>query len=765
MELTKIQNKAVEEILSVYSSSEKKKVDFKAPTGSGKTLMATSFISHLIERNPQDNFVFVIATPSSANLPLFFEKKINIYKKDLPFSKFEVEYFESPSSGKNDTTEGTPKIRIIKNKVYIFGKSTFGSKRIFTTRHVIDDFADEALETGYKIIYIRDEAHIGDVSANDSDVVNFEKMIQGKAHFILKMTATPNYNDSETTIVSIKESDLNDISKNDDRWLLKTKAKLLLQDSMSEEDLLENAISQYKTIAKEYKALENDGIFIHPVMLIQVSNEPTDKDKKIDFQNQLEKIKNTLNYHNLAWVKYFGNTDKESNRVYGSDFSLDDITENNNEIDVIMFKIGPSVGWDIPRACMLIQLRKVCSDTLNIQTIGRIKRNPYPALIKNDITDTYYVYSNSPKVNENIQIFSYKAKDEFVSKDFLCVEIANKHELSGIVDKKNIEIDLCKWISENRNLLIQEIKSIFIKNDYGEDIFVNELYSVNGSVVYNSVKNVFSFLKIHHRLLDARNNLYVLTKGAISKSFDNLFSGEKLYDDTKLDIRHLEYVIFHKHNKELNEIVQKNTPFKPQYRIESTKYIPSSFIEIHEKIQNEGDLDDDNVYLFDIKKNGNVVFNQPLDSNAEKVVFNKLKSIVMALSMFDSDNPPVKVWCKNYVGSSINGEYLDKNNFVHKSHFDFILSFKNGAFLYIEVKDMNDIDDEKTDLLINAYDEYFKFSPASLDIPLFISLWKVNGSSVSHQTFYYQKLCSKDLNSLNVNQLINEISNLDLDKQ
>jgi DNA or RNA helicase of superfamily II len=56
---------------------------------------------------------------------------------------------------------------------------------------------------------------------------------------------------------------------------------------------------------------------------------------------------------------------------------------------------------------MLVQLRNVSSDTLNVQTIGRIRRNPNPSfpddeLMKinpNSISKNYYVYSNYEKSN------------------------------------------------------------------------------------------------------------------------------------------------------------------------------------------------------------------------------------------------------------------------------------------------------------------------------------------------------------------------------
>ena len=171
---------------------ERVKVDFKAPTGSGKTFMATHFISSLIERNVGDQFVFVIATPSSSDLPLFFEQKINQYKKDLPYSNFDVEYVESPSSSKDDKTESTPKLIPQINKVYIFGKSTFGKGRIYTERNIIEDFVLMIRDRNIKLIYIRDEAHIGGRTTNDDETKRFEDLMQRNAHFVINMTATPN---------------------------------------------------------------------------------------------------------------------------------------------------------------------------------------------------------------------------------------------------------------------------------------------------------------------------------------------------------------------------------------------------------------------------------------------------------------------------------------------------------------------------------------------------------------------------------------------
>jgi len=756
MELTKIQLIAAEEIISHYSAIDKKKVDFKAPTGSGKTLIASYIISSLIERNINDKLIFIVATPSSSSLPYFFEKKINQYKKDLPYSKFDVEYIESPSSSKKDSVEQTPRILCEQSKVYIFGKSTFGAKRIFTELNVIDDFIDDAHNRGFKIIYIRDEAHIGDLNS-DKETRRFENLMQDSAHFVIKMTATPNYNDSTTNIVLIKESDLNDGYKNDNKWLLKTKPITLLEQSVSEDELLERAILKYKDIKNEYTILEKDGIFIHPALLIQVSNEPTNKHEKSVFNEYLSSLKDRLNYHNLAWVQYFGNSNKDSNRVFKDNFSLDDVTESKSNIDVIIFKVGPSTGWDIPRACMLLQLRKVCSESLNIQTIGRIKRNPFPNLLKNEITDKYYIYSNAPQKEDSFIFYTFSVKNSLNKEDFLSLEIANKSKFRISSNNSIMSKDLNDFIITNKIFLMQDIRNLFVRVN-NVDIFKNELYSVGGAVVYNSISNPFIFLKIYKRLVESKNHFYKLCEKSILDCYNSSFINEKIYDTLTVKKEHLIYILLHKYTKQLNDIIRKNSPFTPTYKVIANVYEPSKFVEIYDSLTNEVLIDPaDKSYLFDISKNNTTPNQQPIDSIAEKTVFDFLKQDIYGINQYL--NNKVKAWCKNYTSSNVSGEYLDENHSFRKSFFDFIIKFSNGAYLYIEVKSKDDIDIDKTKLLKKAYNEFFSSKHGNLfNTPIVISVWTVDGPQTYCENFYDKAIFKNTLDDCTTRNLLSTIA-------
>lgn len=747
MQLTSIQLTTVNDILNLYNPEKKVVCEFKAPTGSGKTLMASYFISAMINNNDSDNFIFVIATPSSSSLPAFFEQKLNKYKVDLPFSKFDVEYIQSPSSAKIDKTEAIQKILPEKNKVYIFGKSSFGKGRILSEYKIIDDFVISAVDKGYKLIYIRDEAHIGgEKKDNSEEAQNFESLMTGKASFVLKMTATPDFMNPQTKKIVLKESTLNNPLLNNGKFLLKTHLVSLLNKNLEDTELLEDAIKNFKKIKLEYAKLN---IGIRPAMLIQVDNDSaTDKIKSQLFNEALESIKKKLTSSGLAWVQYFGNNDKDSNRVYKNNFTLDDITENNNEIDVIIFKIGPATGWDIPRACMLVQIRNVSSSNLNIQTIGRIKRNPYPNLERpyNDvITDNYYIYSNAKEEDYDLMLYNYQVRQKFENETFLSIDIANKKDLSGANLQPNF-IKLFKdFLSDYKHVIHQQVNEAFV--DGGEK-YVKILNSANGKHIYSTVTNPFIFLRDYQRLIAANKYIYGIIRAAV----EDFTTKEKLQKEFVFTI------LLNNYKKDILDIVSKTRICNPTYKITEQQYDPKSYIEIFSERQEREEKVSKRDYLFDINGDDTVNGNrQPLDSDPEKVVYNKVYE-------FSEDSDAVKLWAKNQTTSNIFGEYLDDANNIRHSYFDFIIKFKNDFYLYVEVKGDPDIDEEKTALLKKAYADYFENNTRNLFSPqLAIAVFQVNKKgNIKFDIFYDKVTINDDLNKMSVDLLLNKLSSLEV---
>ena len=580
MELTNLQQNKVDELKSLFIPSKKVRVDFKAPTGSGKTLMSTAFISGLIEQYPNEKLVFVIATPSASSLPLFFEQKINQYKSALGFSNFTVEYVKSPSEAKSDKSEFIPKVLPEQNKVFIFGKSSFGKGRILSTFHIIDDFVQVIHEQDYSLIYIRDEAHIGDKFASDEESKNFERLMQETAFYVLKMTATPNYKDTSVQRVILGEDELNNPAKNEGKYLLKTKPVTLLNGTMTDEDMLANAIAEFKKIKQEYKKLESKDVNIRPALLVQVDNDsPTDKEKSRLFFETLERIKKELTRNDISWVQYFGDSEKDSDRAaYKNNFSLAEITDKDSDIDAVIFKIGPATGWDIPRACMLLQLRNVCSVGFNLQTIGRIKRNCYPNLEKNKITDNYYIYSNAP-VEKNVFVFKAEVKDQFASEDFMSIEITNAKYCSQKVAEERLKKDICDYLARNKDKFIQDIKNI-IAIESGTVFYKKTLKATANGAHISKFKNVYTFIKEILRQIMANQAVFDNCENFFYRFWKDYLKDETLYGNIPLIKEFFYLILVNNHVENIYNLINKNRQYKPKYEVKLLPYIPKEYVEL-----------------------------------------------------------------------------------------------------------------------------------------------------------------------------------------
>lgn len=729
MLLTSLQSQKVEEIVNHFNNGNRR-VDFKAPTGSGKTLMATGVISKLINTNSDKKWIFIIATISSSDLPEQFERKINEYKGDLEFNDFDVEYIHSPSNNKAAKTPKDMQVQIKpeENKVYIFGKATFGKNRIITEQKIIDSFVQECKQQGYTVCYIRDEAHIG-TKLSDSQVANFEGLMNDYANFILKMTATLNFKDTTTKKVELTEQELNNPEKNDGKWLIKTKFERLYNDKIDDSDLLDGAIQKFQEIKQDYSKLN---CIIKPAMLIQVDNEPTDIDAKQVFNDTLDMIKTKLSAAGLSWIKYFGNSDKESSNVDNDNFTLDKITRNDDTTDCIIFKIGPATGWDIPRACMLLQLRNVCSTNLNVQTVGRIKRNPYPKLEQNPITDKYYLYSNQPNARaENLAVYEYKVKENFTNEEFASIEIKKTKDL---FDKTKVKPEVLKFLDGKYNDICVRIKESFDDNVYK---------NIAKKII---IKSPVLLLKTLNVMEDGLNVYQKQVFTVIEQEYRNTKLKDYKYQTLKI-------ILLSHFLKDISDIVQRCIENNIKYELVMHRLDPDVYTEII-----SGDTDTErtitNNYLFNIKKNGDDTNGQYLDSKNEITVFEKIKNYIEFVPDF------LKVWAKNQTTGNVYGEYLDENKYFKHSFFDFILKYNNGVLLYIEVKGEDDINSIKTELLRTAYADYFKTEKHDLfQQKIIVCLAKVKGDQITPEVFYDKTLLNLP-DGITFNNLLIQIGNL-----
>ena len=74
--------------------------------------------------------------------------------------------------------------------------------------------------------------------------------------------------------------------------------------------------------------------------------------------------------------------------------NLENIEKNENEVEVMIFKQAIAVGWDCPRAAILVLFREWRNVVFSIQTIGRIMRMPEWHHYKNLELNIGYVFTS-----------------------------------------------------------------------------------------------------------------------------------------------------------------------------------------------------------------------------------------------------------------------------------------------------------------------------------------------------------------------------------
>ncbi len=177
--------------------------------------------------------------------------------------------------------------------------------------------------------------------------------------------------------------------------------------------LVHLALKKREELAEAYRKI---GVNINPLLLIQLPNDKDKMDKDDDSIKEevmlyLDTIKN-INIANGKLAVWLSN-EKEN---------LDDIEKPDNLTEVLLFKQAIALGWDCPRAAVLLIFRKIESFTFTAQTVGRILRMPEQHFYEDDRLNWGYVYTNLSK--DIIQIvqddMDYMSNIHAVRREHLC---------------------------------------------------------------------------------------------------------------------------------------------------------------------------------------------------------------------------------------------------------------------------------------------------------------------------------------------------------
>ena len=220
------------------------------------------------------------------------------------------------------------------------------------------------------------------------------------------------------------------------------------------QQLLKLALAQREALKHKYEII---GKRINPLLLIQLPND--DKQTMSDEENQI--VEEVTQY-----LKTYPNITTENHKMAiwlsSKKENLDDIEKEDNMVDVLLFKQAIALGWDCPRAAVLLIFRELQSKTFTIQTVGRILRMPEQRHYSDEALNKGYVYTNlSQDMIEVVQDdMSYMSK--YVA--------TRKEGLENVTLEAEIAVD-----RSPRNRLGSDFKNILI-DVFKEEWALNEPY-------------------------------------------------------------------------------------------------------------------------------------------------------------------------------------------------------------------------------------------------------------------------------------------------
>lgn len=389
------QVRAVDELVGkvirlLNTSGSRKTLVFKAPTGAGKTVMASEMLSRIAEELPQrtdsvvNEVAFIWVAPNKLHQQSYFKMK-NYFTESRVLRP--VIYDELDHSADGYIKPGEILFvnweSINKENALMILETEQSASLYDLTRRTQEDH-------GIPIIVCIDEEHMfGGRNAKKSELVL--QNIQPKLE--IRISATPITRGDEMVTVYRDEVIREEMIK--EQVVLNPQIDVSKTGGLTATEwLIQEALSKRKELAAAYAKLD---VKINPLLLIQLPNDNSENNTTDDETIRQEVVAcldatygiNTNNGKLAVWLS-------------GEKTNLEGIESFDNLTEVLLFKQAIALGWDCPRAAVLLIFRKVESFTFTTQTVGRIMRMPEQKYYTEPSLNKGYVYTDLSR--EKIQI-------------------------------------------------------------------------------------------------------------------------------------------------------------------------------------------------------------------------------------------------------------------------------------------------------------------------------------------------------------------------
>lgn len=377
------QTKAVKDLIVktrqlLESAGERKRLVFKAPTGSGKTVMASKLLDELVRQLAEEGQAVAMMwiAPNKLHQQSYFRMK----------SYFtESRHLRPVMYDELDHAQGgyiKPGEIFFVNWESINKESNLMVRETECSASLYDLVRRTKEEQGMRLLVVIDEEHrFNGLTAKQS-----EKVLQRLAAKVeIRISATP---------IPVMADALVKIPREEVIRAEMIKDGITINPGLREEEtglsehayLLDLALQRRREIKEAYEAL---GVRINPLLLIQL---PNDNSEKLDERERsiIEQVKMRLEMeHDIT-------TDNERLAIWLSDEkrNVEGLERPTNLTEVLLFKQAIALGWDCPRAAVLLIFREISSTQFGIQTVGRIMRMPEQRHYPNQLLNHGWVYTN-----------------------------------------------------------------------------------------------------------------------------------------------------------------------------------------------------------------------------------------------------------------------------------------------------------------------------------------------------------------------------------
>lgn len=393
------QQKAVSELVDktirlLNLGGQRNKLVFEATTGAGKTVMACQMLAGLMDElhdrgdSRYQEVAFIWFAP----------RKLHIQSYEKLKGAFEETRTLRPIMfGELDQNEGIRPGEIL----FVNWESVNKENNVMVREgdcslslYEITDRTKE--EFGLPIVAIIDEEHMFWSKTADKSAAVLDRI---NPTVEIRISATPKTaNPKEKVTVYRQDVIAAEMIKKE--VVLNPEIELNFSDELElNANLIKAALDKRNQIAEAYKAV---GSNVNPLLLIQLPNDTKESMTTEDtaIADQVKKYLEMMcdittdNYRLAVWLA-------------GEKENLIDLERPDNLTEVLLFKEAIALGWDCPRAAVLLIFRKLQSDQFSIQTVGRIMRMPEQKHYQKEILNSGYVFTDIAK--DKIQIVTADA--------------------------------------------------------------------------------------------------------------------------------------------------------------------------------------------------------------------------------------------------------------------------------------------------------------------------------------------------------------------